>query len=163
MNTGSGLDGTWNSYKYGFSTASGGYWHGNEPLYRMTNDGTRWGLCFEGQDVFVTPWLVTYQTFIMDSEAVGYTYFTNGVMGGADVFGATNRKYKFTTKDRNNQGCCCANMAVPAKGAWFYSCAPILTSATVVLNGIGSDGFYWSAPLSPHVMFRFGRIKLRQT
>src|SRR6218665_4213993 len=164
-NLGYGLDQTWSAYKYGFSDSNGGYWIGFENLYRMTKNGKTWKLCADGRDEHGVVAFAAYQQFVVDSESAGYTYFVSGFTGssiGLDIFGATARKYKFSTKDVNNQECCCAENAMKCKGGWWYSCTTSLTSASVVLNGAGSRGFYWSTPYGPHTQFRYSYMSVNQ-
>ena len=110
INQGFGLDQGWQAYKYGFSDANGGYWLGNENIYQMTNNGQRWNICADVMDKMGIPYHVSYSTFILDSESAGYTYFASGMQGAPiDLMGPDSRKYKFTTKDMNNQPSTCAN------------------------------------------------------
>ena len=142
INQGFGLDQNWQAYKYGFSDANGGYWLGSENVYQMTNNGHQWNVCADVKDVLGLQYYVSYSTFIVDSESSGYTYFASGMQGApSDALGPNSRKYKFTTKDVNNQPTSCANQAVANKGGWWWSCSG---GGDVVLNGAGSTGFKYS-------------------
>lgn len=131
-------------------------------MYQMTSRSSKnYSICIEEVDVTGAPIILVYQVFIMDSESVGYTYFTYGAAGSVDPMGPTNRKYKLTTKDRNNQECCCANKAISAKGAWWYSCTMSFTRATVALNGAGSAGFYYSVPPGATVPIKYSKMVMK--
>ena len=120
INEGFGLDQGWQAYKYGFSDSNGGYYLGNEHVYKMINNGHQWNLCSDMMDLFGNQYYVFYSKVVLDSESAGYTYFASGMKGSApiDPFGPDSRKYKFTTKDMNNQPSACENQAVACKGGW---------------------------------------------
>ena len=161
-NIGFGLDQTWSAYKYGFSDSNGGYWLGFENIYRMTNSGKTWKVCIDVKDETGALGSSSYNQYVQDSESDGYTYLMTGPTGSYinDLFGSTSRKYKFTTKDVNNQPCCCANQAISCKGGWWYSCTPSPTSGTIILNGVGKSGFSWSTPLSPPIKYTYSYIRM---
>jgi len=163
VNHGNGLDQTWSAYKYGFSDSNGGYWLGLENGHLMTNNGKNWKVCIDGQDELGTWLMVAYQQFVVDSESAGYTFFVTGVTGSSyDFFGSTSRKYKFSTKDVNNQPCCCAEQAASCKGGWWYSCTTSMTTVTVILNGAGKCGFSYSVPFGPPIQLRHSYMRMNQ-
>ena len=161
-NFGSGLDGTWADYKYGFSAVNGGFWYGTEAIHQMTTlSSNSYSLCVEAEEVNGLFIAFVYQIFIMDSESDGYTYFTFGVAGSFDPLGPTNRQFKFTTKDQNNQECCCANQAIPGKGGWWYSCTTSYTHITIAMNGVGLAGFYYYKPLLGSVEYKYTKLIIK--
>src|SRR6218665_1780403 len=81
VNQGFGLDQNWQAYKYGFSDSNGGYWLGNENMYKMTNNGYQWNLCADVKDELGIQYYVLYTTYIMDAESAGYTYYLSGMIG----------------------------------------------------------------------------------
>lgn len=149
VNRGFGLDQPYLAYKDGFSDANGGYWIGLETLHQMTTNGAKWKICCFAQETSGAVHYVSYSTFIVDPESAGYTYFVSGLIGAPiDFMGPNSQKYKFTTKDVNNQPSGCSNYAVTAKGGWWYSCSRL----PMVLNGVGSNGFYFQIVI---VTFKF--------
>src|SRR6218665_496778 len=163
INLGHGLDEPWSSYKYGFSDAYGGYWHGLEDVHRMTNNGKIWKFCIDVKDEFGFTFSIPYNQFVQDGESDGYTYLMTGATGNYDFFGTTSRKYKFSTKDRNNQPCCCAEQAGTCKGGWWYACSSSMVSISMALDGVGTCGFYYSLPFAPPIKFVSSYMKLRET
>jgi len=161
-NLGYGLDHTWSAFKYGFSDSNGGYWIGMEPAHLMTNNGKNWKICLDAFDELGLVSSSAYEQYVVDSESAGYTYFVSGPTGSYDPLGSTSRKYKFSTKDVNNQPCCCAAQAASCKGGWWYSCETSLTSLTTVLNGAGKSGFYWSTPYGTHTQLKYTYIRAKQ-
>jgi len=162
INLGHGLDQPWYAYKYGFSDAYGGYWHGLEDVHRMTNNGKNWKICVDLKDEFGLVFSIPYNQYVQDGEDVGYTYLMTGATGSYDPFGSTSRKYKFSTKDVNNQPCCCAEQAATCKGGWWWSCTASMTSASMALDGAGDCGFFYSIPFGPPIQFKSSYMKLRQ-
>jgi len=145
QNTGNGLDQTWSAYKYGFNDGTGGYWIGNEILYRMTNNGTTCRLCIDMQTGPNSWYYAFYSSFVVDSETNGYNYTASGFSGSVtDTFSLSNRMCKFNAKDQNNQPEC-PNFAANLKGGWWYPCS----ATQVVLNGAGTPGFFWTDPAAP--------------
>ena len=141
QNTGNGLDQTWSAYKYGFNDATGGYWIGNENLYRLTNNGITCGLCIDLLNTGGGILRVSYTSFVVGKETDGYNYTASGFSGTTkDTFGKSNSFYKFSAKNQNNQPGC-TNYATTLKGGWWYPCNDTQT----VLNGIGSTGLVWAA------------------
>jgi len=161
-NLGYGLDQTWSAYKYGFSDSNGGYWIGFENLYSMTNNGNTWKVCFDAKDEYGMVFNIPYNQYVQDSESDGYTFLMTGATGSYDFFGSTSRKYKFSTKDVNNQPCCCAEHAATCKGGWWYACTTSTTSDTILLNGVGKCGFSWTTINGPTVLIKYSHIKIKQ-
>jgi len=161
-NLGYGLDQTWSDFKYGFSDSNGGYWIGFENLHRMTNNGKTWKVCFDVKDELGVVFNVPYNQYVQDGESDGYTYLITGATGSYDFFGSTSRKYKFSTKDVNNQPCCCANQAASCKGGWWYSCTPSPTSAIIFVMGAGQCGFSWRTAITPAVLLKYSYIRIKQ-
>lgn len=139
INRGFGLDQPYLAYKDGFSDANGGYWIGLETLHQMTTNGAKWKICCFAQETSGAVHYVSYSTFIVDPESAGYTYYASGMTGSpVDPLSSNSRKYKFTTKDANNEPSGCSNFAVTAQGGWWFGCSRL----TMVMNGVGSNGFY---------------------
>ena len=61
---------------------------GNENIYQMTNNGRQWNVCADVKDALGLQYYVSYSTFIVDSESIGYTYFVSGMKDS--IFTATN-------------------------------------------------------------------------
>ena len=162
VNLGHGLDQPWIAYKYGFSDSYGGYWLGFENLYKLSNNGKPWKFCVDLKDEFGFVFTIPYNEYMQDGESVGYTFFVAGATGSYDPFGSTSRKYKFSTKDVNNQPCCCAAQAATCKGGWWYSCTTSMVSVTTVLYGAGTCGFFYSLPFGPPIKFVSSYIKIKQ-
>lgn len=166
VNYGYGLDQTWAAYKYGFSDANGGYWMGNENIHLMTNNGATWQICLDAQLLSGIQYSLLFRSFVLHSESAGYTYFMSNVAGtGAnDPLGSTNGQIQFSTKDVNNQPCCCAEHAIRCKGGWWYSCSTSSSTIPFAFNGVGSCGFYWAAPpLYVPTVLKFSSIMISQT
>jgi len=143
QNIGNGLDQTWSAYKNGFNDGTGGYWIGNENLYRLTNNGTTCRLCIDMWTTEGSILIASYTSFVVGKETDGYNYTASGFDGKAlvsvDAFGQSNSFYKFNAKDQNNQPGC-TNYASSLRGGWWYPCSAPQT----VLNGVGSTGFFWT-------------------
>ena len=106
----------------------------------MTNNGKTWKVCFDAKDEYGFLFNIPYNQYLQDSESDGYTFLMTGATGSYDLFGSTSRKYKFSTKDVNNQPCCCAAQAATCKGGWWWPRTTSTNSATVALNGAGKYG-----------------------
>ena len=162
INLGHGMDQPWSAYKYGYSDSYGGYWHGLENVYKLTNNEKKWKFCVDLKDEFGLVFSIPYNEYVQDGESFGYTYFLTGATGSYDPFGSTSRTYKFTTKDVNNQPCCCANQAISCKGGWWYSCTASMSSASMALAGVGDCGFFYSVPFGPPIKFVSSYMKMKQ-
>lgn len=141
-NYGSGLDQPWSAYKWGFTDVNGGYWVGLEYFHQMTTNGHRWNLCADAKDGLLgLQYYVSYDTIVIDPETLGYLYHVSGLKGvPLDLMGPGNGKYKFTTKDVNNQPGSCENNAAKCKGGWWWGCNG---DENIVLNGPKGCGFYF--------------------
>ena len=134
---------SWEEFKDGFSDRRGNYWLGNELLYQLTSSRS-YKLRFDLQATNGSWYYAEYSSFVVYSEASGYTMRVSAYSGNvADAF-AWHDGMKFTTYDRdndpwtsadNNNNCAVLN----GGGFWHNSCA---RASVNTVRGRGNN-FRW--------------------
>ncbi|XP_071836153.1 uncharacterized protein [Apostichopus japonicus] len=110
----------WNEYKNGFGIPTGDHWIGNDKIYKLTNQKT-YQLKIEKTNREGARYHTRYSSFRISNEGDKYRLSLSGYNGNAGNNAmVANSGYRFSTRDRDNDGSSTFDCAEKHRGGWWY-------------------------------------------
>ena len=136
----------WDDYKQGFGNLTGEFWWGLEYLSQLTSDQRRsYDLRIDLEAFDGAKRYASYGNFRISSEERGYVLRVSGYTGDAGNSLWFRGLWRFSTRDRNNDGLSDVSCAEQHQGAWWYSsCGFANLNGRYLEDGrVDATGIYW--------------------
>eukprot|EP00112_Aurelia_sp_Birch-Aquarium-sp1_P000185 Seg1014.3 transcript_id=Seg1014.3/GoldUCD/mRNA.D3Y31 product="Fibrinogen C domain-containing protein 1" protein_id=Seg1014.3/GoldUCD/D3Y31 len=155
---------TWNEYKNGFGNVAGEFWLGNNKIYELTKAQDTM-LRVDLEDVKGVKSYAEYGSFYIEHERKLYELHASAYSGTAGDSFLHHNGYKFSTKDRDNDGYRNLHCSQIYKGAWWYFYCHYSNLNGRYLNGpyteSSADGVIWVSFRGTQNSLKKSEMKIR--
>jgi hypothetical protein len=111
----------WDSYKYGFGSAAGEFWIGNDNLHYLTTQDD-YLLRIDMWDQEGRMWWAEYEVFRVDEEGANYNLQLESYRGNATDALRYSNEMPFSTLDRDNDHSSTHCARFYTSGWWYKHC-----------------------------------------
>ena len=152
----------WTDYQHGFGNLSGEFWLGLDKIHRLTTTATE--LRVDMQDFEGNSTYAKYTNFSVGDSASKYILSVSGYSGTAGDSLRVHNRYRFSTRDQDNDAYG-SNCAQVFKGAWWYNWCHRSNLNGLYHGGAHSsfaDGVNWRTWKGYYYSLKFTEMKLRE-
>ncbi|XP_049548170.1 angiopoietin-related protein 1-like [Anopheles darlingi] len=152
----------WDEYRDGFGNLDGEFWLGLEKMHQITRLRT-YELIVELKDFSGNYAYARYNAFEIGSEDEQYRLKTLGSYSGTagDSMTGTNKRMKFSTKDREND-VTVSDCARSFQGGWWYNGCTYANLNGLYMNVVNYKSMHWYSFKNDYHGLSFSRMMIRE-